>query len=91
MTLLFSPDGKDGSTAIRQDAEIYFGRVDGGKSLTVSASDSTPHAWVQVISGEVSVGNESLTTADGLAIENSPGEFNIEAKADSRLLLFRLR
>lgn len=90
LTLLFSRDGKDGSTAIRQDAEIYFGRVDGGRSLIVSASDSTPHAWVQVISGEVSVGGESLTTADGLAIENSPGEFAIEAKADSHLLLFRL-
>lgn len=90
LTLLFSGDGRDGPTAIRQDAEIYFGRVAQDRSLTVPASDSTPHAWVQVIDGAVSVAGESLATGDGLAIENAPGEILIEAKADSQLLVFRL-
>ncbi len=90
LTLLFSGDGRNDSTAIRQDADIYFGRMEKGKSLTVPASESTPHAWIQLISGHVSVLGESLTTGDGLALENAPDEFLIDAEANSKILLFRL-
>lgn len=90
LTLLFSGDGRDDSTAIRQDAEIYFGRAEKGNSLTLPASESTPHAWLQLISGHVSVLGESLTTGDGLALENAPDEFSIDTEADSKFLLFRL-
>ncbi|MEM7014473.1 MAG: pirin family protein, partial [Verrucomicrobiota bacterium] len=90
LTLLFSGDGRDGSTAIRQNAEIYFGRVDSGESITVPASESAPHAWIQVISGEVSAFDQSLRAGDGLAIENSPSEFLISGEDASDFLLFRL-
>ena len=90
LTLLFSGDGRDGSTAIRQDAEIFFGRVDKGRSIAVPASESTPHAWIQVIKGSISVLGETLDVADGLAIENAPEGFAIEALGDSELLVFRL-
>ncbi|MFT5470541.1 MAG: redox-sensitive bicupin YhaK (pirin superfamily) [Verrucomicrobiales bacterium] len=90
LTLLFSGDGRDGSTAIRQDAEIYFGRAAAGAKLAVPASESTPDAWLQVISGEVSVLDQSLKTGDGLAIEEAPNSFEIEASQDSQWLLFRL-
>jgi len=90
LTMLFSGDGRDDSTIIRQDAEIYYGRIDQGKSLSVPSSNSTPHAWIQTISGELSILGESIDTGDGLAIENAPKEFQIEAKSDSQLLLFRL-
>lgn len=95
LTLLYSGDGRDGSTGIRQDAEIYFGQTDSGdpgadQTLTVPASDLMPHAWIQVISGDVSVLGESLSTADGLAIEDARGAFEITASTDSQFLLFRL-
>ncbi len=90
LTLLYSGDGRDGSTEIRQDAEISFGQADASKTITVPASESTPHAWIQVISGEVSVLDETLSTADGLAIEDAPEAFEINASADSKFLLFRL-
>lgn len=93
LTLLYSADGRDDSTAIRQDAEIYFGHTDAngiGKPLTVPASDEMPHAWVQVISGEVSVLGETLGTADGLAIEDAPDGFEITASSESKFLVFRL-
>lgn len=90
LTLLFSGDGRDGSTEIRQQAEIYFGRIEKGDSIELPTSAATPHAWVQVIKGSVSVLDESLNTADGLAIEHAPGGFTIEAIEDSELLIFRL-
>lgn len=90
LTLLFSGDGRDGSTAIRQDAEIYFGRAAAGASVSSAASESTPHTWIQVIRGEVSVLGESLATGDGLAIEDAPESFEIEASQESQWLLFRL-
>jgi redox-sensitive bicupin YhaK (pirin superfamily) len=90
LTLLFSSDGRDGSTTIRQDAEIYFGKLDTGNSVTIPASDSTPNAWLQVIEGEVKLLGETLATGDGIAIEDSPDAIDIAASADSRFLVFRL-
>jgi len=90
LTLLYSGDGRDGSTGIRQDAEIFYGQADAVTTQTVPASESMPHAWIQVISGDISVLGESLSTADGLAIEDATESFEITASADSRFLLFRL-
>lgn len=90
LTLLYSGDGRDGSTEIRQDAEIHFGRLAGGNRLEVPASNSMPHAWVQVIRGDLSIQGESLSTADGLAVEHAPDGFVIEATSDAEFLLFRL-
>ncbi len=91
LTLLFSGDGRDGSTAIRQDAELSFARVGAGRSVTVPASGPLPHAWVQVVSGEVGVLGETLAEGDGLAIADNPEGFAIDGRsAESRLLVFRL-
>ncbi len=90
LNMLFSADGRDGSTAIRQDAEIYFGRVDAAHSLTVPASAKTPHVWIQVIAGEVSVMGETLGKGDGLAVEHGAEAFEIKGSAESKLLVFRV-
>ncbi len=90
LTLLFSGDGRDGSTPIRQTAEIFFGKADAGSSLAVPETEAMPHAWLQVIDGNVTVLGESLSTGDGLAIENAPDGFAIDASEDSVFLVFRL-
>ncbi len=91
LTLLFSGDGRDGSTAIRQDAEIFFGRTQGEREVAIPASDSKPHAWVQVVSGEVSLLGETLQTGDGLAIEGAAESIALRGSAgESRVLVFRL-
>lgn len=90
LTLLFSGNGRHGSTSIRQNAEIYFGRLAAGKTLSVPASSSTPHAWIQIIEGAATAFDTPLLTADGVAIENAPDKFIIEAAKDTSLLLFRL-
>ena len=95
LTLLYSGDGRDGSTEIRQDAEIYFGQTESDDAstqqiITIPPSSAMPHAWIQVISGKLSVLGESLETADGLALENASDSFAITASAGSKFLLFRL-
>jgi redox-sensitive bicupin YhaK (pirin superfamily) len=93
LTLLYSGTGRDRSTEIRQDAEIHYGEVNAegiDKAITVPASVTMPHAWVQVIAGDVTVLGETLTTADGLAIEDAPEGFGITASTDSKFLVFRL-
>ena len=93
LTLLYSGNGRDGSTQIRQDAEIAYGEVNAegiGRTITIPASTTMPHAWVQVISGEINVLGETLTTADGLAIEDAPHGFEITATAECKFLVFRL-
>jgi redox-sensitive bicupin YhaK (pirin superfamily) len=93
LTLLYSGDGRDGSTQIRQDAELHFGEVDAngiGRPIKVAASTAMPHAWIQVISGKMTVLGETLGTADGLAIEDAPDGFDIIPSAESKFLVFRL-
>jgi redox-sensitive bicupin YhaK (pirin superfamily) len=90
LTLLFSGSPKDGATVIRQDAQISFGRLATDQTLTISADAQRPHAWLQVITGEVAVLGETLGKADGLAISDHPSAFEITAQADTQFLLFRL-
>ena len=90
LILLFSGDGRDGSTAIRQDAEIYFCRVGKGQSIILPASSAMAHSWLQLIDGSVDLLGEKLSKADGLAIENHPESMELQANEDSTFLFFRL-
>jgi len=90
LILLFSGDGRDGSTAIRQDAELYYAQLSAGGKITVPQSDWSKDAWLQIISGEAAVLGETVKSGDGLAIENADEALGIEAKLETKLLLFRL-
>ncbi|MDE0837619.1 MAG: pirin family protein [Kiritimatiellae bacterium] len=90
LSLLFSGDGRNESTEIRQNADVYFGHMEPDHILAVPASTSTPHAWVQIISGAATVLGDTLQAGDGLAIENANDAFDIRANAESRLFVFRL-
>ena len=90
LQLLFSPDGLDDSTAIRQDAAIYFGKLDEGNQITVPRADSRPHLWIQVIEGSVTTMGSTLDQADGLQVENLGQNLVIRANRDSSFLVFQL-
>lgn len=90
LTLILAGEEKGEATVMRQNAEVFFGRLDAGKTLEVPASDDRPHVWVQVISGNVDALGEALGKADGLAVQNHPQAFELKATADATLLVFRL-
>ncbi len=90
LTLLFSGNPKDDATVIRQNAEISFGRIEAGQSLTLPSDVKRPHAWLQVVEGEVELLGESLQRADGLAINGHPAPIDVTAKQSADFLFFRL-
>jgi redox-sensitive bicupin YhaK (pirin superfamily) len=90
LKLLFSGDGRDGSTKIRQEAEFFFGQLDADCNLTVTQEPGLPHAWIQVVSGKLQVQQTLLSKADGLAIENIDQPIKIRADVKSTFFLFRL-
>ncbi len=87
LTLLASPDGRDGAMAIRQDAEISIGHLGAGKTLEIGDSETLPYRWLHVISGEVAAGGEILGPGDAASFE---GAATVGANAESEFLLFTL-
>ncbi len=85
--LVVSPDGRDGSIAIYQDAELWLGRLDPGSRVHVEA---TPRRamWVQVARGTGMASDIPLVQGDGLILEDESLEF--VAESASELLVFKL-
>jgi len=88
LTLFASGDGRDGSIQMRQNAEIYFGKLASDQTAKVEPSGTLDHTWLHLISGELSVDGNRLAPGDGAAISTS--QFELEAGEDSEFLLFRL-
>jgi redox-sensitive bicupin YhaK (pirin superfamily) len=88
LTLLFSGQARDGAIEIRADADVYFGKLDAGKSLRHEPANGRGQ-WVHVIAGELTVAGENLKPGDGLAIENAEA-LEFHAGSNSEFLLFDL-
>jgi redox-sensitive bicupin YhaK (pirin superfamily) len=88
LALFASPDGRDGSVAIRQDAEVHFARAREGAAIAVPDDPARAHAWIHVISGRVAIADELFGPGDGGAIEGSA--FEVRCMEDAEFLLFRL-
>ena len=87
LRLVASPDGEEGSLSIQQDARIYLSVLN--DSPLHYELQPVRHAWVQVLSGTVSVNGEPLAASDGIAISDER-EIVIVGDTDSELMLFDL-
>lgn len=86
--LIVSPDGRSGSLVIHQDAEIWLYRLEAGDSIVIPAKAGTQQAcWLQVVSGDVEIGDEKLSASDAVALIE-PSE--IKAVSKTELLAFIL-
>lgn len=88
LTLLFAGKARDGAIEIRQDAEIYFGKADAGRTLNVPVAENR-HVWIHAIKGSIAAGGQTLKPGDGLALSNT-GPFEVSASEASEFLLFDL-
>ncbi|TWT32069.1 pirin family protein [Blastopirellula retiformator] len=86
--LVASPDAKDGSLLIHQDANIYLADLEPGKELTFEMP-SDRHLWLQVLRGAVEVVGHDLQTSDAIAVSDE-SEVSIKASSDAELMLFDL-
>lgn len=86
--LAVSPDGREGSVKIHQDAEVYLGRFPKGATAAHVVKKGR-HAWLQLAKGKIKLNGTSLAAGDGAAISE---ENNLEfaAEEDSEVLLFDL-
>ncbi len=67
LRLVVSPDGRDGSLTIGQDALLFVGLLDEGESAELEL-ESGRQAWVHVGRGELAVNGTRLTRGDGAAV-----------------------
>lgn len=84
-----TPDGRDGSLTIQQDASIFATLLAPGQQVARGLEPGRG-AWIQVATGEVTVNGHELAEGDGLSIEEEP-EITITGRAErSEVLLFDL-
>jgi len=89
LRLVASPDARDGSVQIHQDAAIYASLLDRGQEVR-HALQGGRKGWLQLVRGAVELNGQVLNAGDGAAIEDEP-EIRIAATRDDvELLLFDL-
>src|SRR5262249_32343953 len=88
LRLVASPDGRDGSLLIRQDAQLFLGSLNEGSEVSHSLA-SGRHAWLQVLRARVDLGQPALAPGDGAAVSNE-SNLSIRALEPSEVLLFDL-
>ena len=86
--LVASPNGADGSLSIQTDARLYLANVKGGATEDHTFAAGR-HGWLQVLRGEVALGNQTLVAGDGAAISDEPA-VTVSATEPAEVLLFDL-
>lgn len=86
--LVISPDGREDSATIHQDADIYRVRLKAGESLDHDLK-SGRGLWLQIISGKIEAQGETLESGDAISTE-SAGTFQITATETTEAILFDL-
>jgi redox-sensitive bicupin YhaK (pirin superfamily) len=86
--LLTSRSGRNGSIAIRQDVDLWLGKLNVGQSV-MHTLEQNRAAWVQVAEGEVVLNGKTLAIGDGAALEKE-SILQISAVKQSQVLLFDL-
>jgi quercetin 2,3-dioxygenase len=85
---VFTPDGREGTAVVHQDATLYICELSEGKALEHAIAPGR-HAWVQAVSGAFTVNQTPLSAGDGAAISEERA-ITLKAQAPSHLLLFDL-
>src|SRR5213596_435336 len=86
--LVISPDGRDGSATIHQDAEIYRIRLQPGQTVTHELKPGRG-AWLQIAEGAVVCNGVALEPGDGASSEQA-GTLGLIASQPTEALLFDL-
>lgn len=84
-----SPDGRDDAMVIHQDTAIYHARLDGGVSVSHPLAEGR-HAWVQVVSGTVTVNGQALKAGDAAAMSEEASADIAAGDDGAELILFDL-
>ena len=86
LTLACSPDGRNESLIINQQADIYIGKLSPDTNLKHTSRDSH-HLWIQLISGDLRLGESDLHPGDGAAIDGE-ATITLDSATGAHFLLF---
>ena len=86
--LIASPDGRDESLIIQQEADIRVGEFDAGHRFTFQVAHHRC-AWLHVARGQLHVNDQTVGTGDGVAVLKSL-DLRLEMQTVTELLLFDL-
>ncbi|MNL33939.1 Quercetin 2,3-dioxygenase [compost metagenome] len=84
--MLVSPDGRDGSIAIRQDASLFVTVLTAGDRLAYSL-DPARRAYLHVARGAAALNGQPLSAGDGVAVSDQ-SELVLEVDEWGEVLLF---
>jgi redox-sensitive bicupin YhaK (pirin superfamily) len=88
LRLIASPDGRDGSVTIHQDATIHAALLDGAEGATLDLGPGR-RAYVHVARGRLTVNGQPLGSGDALKIVDE-ARVSLEAGSDAEVLVFDL-
>ena len=88
LRLIGSPDGRDGSVVIHQDARLYAGLFDGAEQAALSMENDRL-CYVHVAQGSVSVNGQSLAAGDAAKL-TGVRRVEIEKGENAEVLVFDL-
>jgi len=87
--LLLASQGSDKSAVqVNQDVSLYLSILEKGGDIVYQIKQGR-YVWIQVVSGDLRVNENIVSTGDGLAISNE-SLITCKAVADSKILLFDL-
>jgi redox-sensitive bicupin YhaK (pirin superfamily) len=87
LRLIASPDGRDGSVTIHQNALLYAGLFDGAESAKL-ALDGNRKGYVHVARGRINVNGHALQAGDALKTEG--GAIELKDGEQAEVLVFDL-
>ena len=87
--VLASPEGEDGSIAIRQQVKLSAARLVEGASVQ-AALDPTRRYWLHVATGAVQYAGRVLHAGDALGFVEETGVLTLQGVAEGDVLLFDL-
>jgi redox-sensitive bicupin YhaK (pirin superfamily) len=87
--LLVSPDGADGSIAIRQDARLFVVRLDADTQVE-HPLDPRRRYWLHVVRGAATAMGRELDAGDAVGLAEEGGNLVVSSTQGGEVLLFDL-
>ncbi len=88
LRVVASPDGREDSLRIHQDAFLYSAILDRGGHIVHPLSEGRG-AWLHIVDGEVTLGEVVLDTGDGVGVTNER-VVSMTARVETEILLVDL-
>jgi hypothetical protein len=88
LRLIASPDGRDGSVSVHQDAKVYIGLFDGDEHANMSVPAGR-RAYLHVARGGLTVNGIALEAGDALKLKDE-AQIELKQGRQAEVLLFDL-